>query len=412
MYKLLQINSHSTYGAVGKLTEQLGRVASEQGWDTYLAAGKRHSRPSAQKTLSFDCVLSEYLHYLISLLFDAQGRGLASYVETKLLIRKIKKLDPDIIHIHQIHGSYINYQILLKYLAKTRAKIVFTLHDCWYYTGHCTHYDYHGCMKWKDGCHDCTQLHEYPRSLFRDSSKKNYSLKKELFTSISNATFITVSKWLEGEARRSFLKNLDIRTIYNGVDLNVFRFNPNTNLKLHDDSKYVLLGISNGWDKMKGLDDYFKLREMLPNEYKIILIGVIYGQEKNFPKGVIGVPRTANVQTLVEYYSECDIVMNLSYQESMGMTTVEGMACGKPSIVYDRTASPELVDEETGFVVKAGDIQEVVDAVISICEGKSSCNPISCRKRAELFYNKDIQYQKYIELYKELINNKNERTCV
>jgi len=404
---LLIINSHSVFGSVGKICEQTGQLAELDGWNVFIAAGRRHSQLSKLKTIYFDCTLSEYLHYIYSILFDAEGRGLASYFETRKLIREIKRIKPDVIHIHQIHGHYLNYPLLFNYLQKAKIHVVCTLHDYWYFTGGCTYCEDSECDKWLYGCNKCVRLREYPQSLILDCSSKNYELKKKYIAGVDNLHVVAVSKWLKSKVDSSFLKDKDVRYIYNGVDLDVFRYNPQSNLKLHRDAKYVLIAISNGWDKGKGLYDYYQLRTLLPTEYKIMLIGVIYGQEKTFPDGLLGIPRTNNVQELVDYYSEADIVLNLSYHETMGMTTVEGLACGKPSIVYDLTASPELVDEKTGVVVKAGDVEGVANAVRGICEGGYLLHSEDCRKRAESLFDKNKRYLEYIQLYNSIIENNN-----
>ncbi len=134
-------------------------------------------------------------HLIITRLFDAHGLG--SICETRKLIRRIKEYQPDVVNLHNIHGYYINYKLLFKYLKEANIPVVWTLHDCWPFTGHCAYFDLAGCEKWKTGCEACPQKSSYPKSIWLDRSKKNYELKKDLFAGLAeNLTIVTPSAWL------------------------------------------------------------------------------------------------------------------------------------------------------------------------------------------------------------------------
>lgn len=402
MPTLLQINVSSNYGSTGKIAEQIGILAQKNGWTCYLAHGARYKNPSQLKTIEIGSKREEVLHGILSLLQDKHGLG--SENATQILVNQIKKeINPDLIHLHNIHGYYINYQILFKYLAEANIPVIWTLHDCWTYTGHCAHYVFANCYKWENKCYECPCISNYPKSLFIDNSTSNFLNKKEAFTSIKNLTIVTVSKWLANDVKKSFFKKFPIKVIYNGVDTKLFKPMSVSKTELNLENKFIILGVANVWSTGKGLEDFIELRQLLSDDYSIILIGLNKAQIKALPKGIIGISRTRNVQELIKYYSVADVYFNSSKGETFGMTTVEAMACGTPSIVYNVTACPELISEDTGFVVEPKDFNSLLNIFRKLKENgvKQYSNP--CRKRViELFYNED-RYKEYVKLYNEIL---------
>lgn len=401
MPKLLQITAAYNCGAPGKIVEQIGLLAKNKGWEVYAVHGVRHSNPSQLITLSKATPMQERFHALMSYTLD--GHGLGSYFYTKKVIKKIEEFNPDIIHLHNLHGYYINYPILFQYFKKVDKPIVWTFHDFWPITGHCVHFDYNKCDRWKTGCHHCGYHKEYPFS-FIDCSSRNYKLKRNLFTGLSDVTLIPVSNWVGSLLSQSFLKEYPIQVIHNGVDTKVF-YPKQTEIrkKMGLEGKFVLLGVSSPWSEMKGFADYVELNSKLPNDYSIVMVGLTQKQISDLPEGIVGIERTQNQDELVEYYSMADVVLNLSYQETFGMTTVEGMSCGTPSIVYDKTASPELVTPETGIVVELKDFDGLMRAIFLIKEKGKSFYSLACRKRVEECFDKDKRYEEYVELYQTLL---------
>lgn len=406
MPKLLQINVALNKGSTGRISEQIGKLARSKGWDTFILHGARYVNTSEMYSFQTGTPLLEKIHAVRSMLFDAHGLG--SVNETQKAIEIIKQIKPDIIHLHNIHGYYLNYKVLFEYLATTNIPVVWTLHDCWSMTGHCSHFDYIGCERWKSGCYNCPLKGDYPKSLFLDRSKQNYLLKKTLFSSVKNMTIVPVSKWLGSIVEQSFLREYPIRVINNGVDLKVFS-PKETDLKdrLGLTGKNVLLGVAASWkDPRKGLKDYVRLSKCLPTKYQIILVGVGRNVHEQIPNNILAVERTENQLELTEYYSIADIVLNLSYQETFGLTTIEGFACGTPSIVYNKTASPELISKETGMIVEAGNISQLCSAIQEIIANGKDFYSAACRKRAEDLYNKDDRFWEYIDLYQHLLSDK------
>ena len=410
MPKLLQLNTCNNVLSTGKIVSDIGEIAINKGWESYIVSSKGSGfMASKNVSLFVGSRTSKYIHALESRLCDNSGLGFSSKGASKQLIDLIDQISPDIIHFHIIHGYYLNLPILFSYLSGKDIPIVWTIHSCWEFTGHCSFFDTIGCDKWKTGCYHCPQLREYPRSWFHDRSEKNYLEKKKLFTSLRNVTLVPVSNWLADLLKQSFLNVYPIRPIYNGIDIK--KFNTSANVK-DVRNKYVkcdeflAIAVASTWEKRKNLSDYIKLSRLLPNEYRLLLIGLSDKQISTLPSQIIGVKRTTNLQELVDIYSAADVVLNLSLEETFGLTTVEGFACGTPSIVYNCTASPELVTPETGFIVEKGQLDQVVKKMEIIRSKGKSFFSSECRKRASLYFDKNKNFMRYMDLYSELIDNK------
>ena len=401
--KILQINVTANWGSTGRIAEDIGQLAISKGWDSHIAYG-RYVNESKSQLFRIGMKTDIYMHLLQTRLFDRHG--LASKQATRQLIAYIKKIRPNVIHLHNIHGYFLNYPILFDYLSQADTPVVWTLHDCWTFTGHCAHYDYAKCGRWKAECHDCPQKKSYPISLLVDRSRQNFKDKKHWFTSLRNLTLVPVSKWLEGEVRQSFLKELPIETIHNGVDLEVFKPSSMQKEVFGLSDKFVILGVASVWNSRKGLADFILLRERLPDNYVIVLVGVSEKQIKQLPSGIIGIPRTNTIQELADYYSMADVYVNTSVEETLGMTTIESLACGTPAIVYDATACPETVSSDCGFVVRPHNIAELATAISQICNSEKQFSSTICRKWAESYFDKQISNEKYLSLYQRLINKK------
>lgn len=398
MPRLLIINITCNQGSTGKISEQIGLMMKAQGWDVTYAHGARRVNSSQLKTLPFSSIKSEYFHALKSLLFDADGLG--STNTTKKLVDYIKKLQPDVIHIHNIHGYYLNYKVLFQYLNSTDIPIILTLHDCWNFTGHCTHFVTAKCEKWQTGCYNCPLLGVPPKSLI-DRSKRNYKLKRSLFTTNKNLYIVPVSFWLERILKKSFLREKYIQVIPNGIDLNIYK--PYNKEK---SDKFKILGVSNVWNKDKGIFDIYKLRELLPiNDYDIILVGLSNKQIKELPQGFIGIEKTANQQELAKIYSNANVLINPTYADTFPTVNLESMSCGTPVVTYRTGGSPESITESTGIVVEQGDIKGLYEAILRIKNNsdKSKFTPEICRKHAELNFDKNSCFREYSKLFKSIV---------
>lgn len=405
--KIVQINSVLNWGSTGKIAEQIGVCIQESGNTSYIVYGRDKGPLNTKSTpVKTSYSLDVYCHKIRSLLFD--GQGLGSKYSTKKLIIKLKQIQPDIIHLHNIHGYYLNYPLLFDYLRSSNIPVVWTMHDCWGFTGHCTYFDMENCEKWKSVCHNCSNLCDYPKSFF-DNSKRNYEKKKKIFTSLNNITMVPVSIWLGDLISQSFLGKYPIEVIHNGIDLSVFRIKEN-NLRsqLNLDGKIVVLGVSsNGFSGRKGLTDFHKLANELPSIYQIIMIGLSEEEMKSLPQNIIGLKRTTNVEELVDYYNLSDVFINPTYSDNFPTTNIEALACGTPVITYNTGGSPEAIDDFTGYVVQRGNIGDLKNAIEIIGSefGKiKEQRQEYCRKRAVEHFNKNERFNDYVKLYQRILN--------
>ena len=401
MKKLLQINSVVNSGSTGRIAEEIGQTAIAAGWESYIAYG-RNNRPSQSKLIKIGSDWDIRRHGFETRLFD--NHGLASKAATREFVQQVKKIKPDIIHLHNIHGYYMNIEILFQYLKDANVPVIWTFHDCWPITGHCSYFSYAECEKWKTKCFACPQKNDYPTSWIIDRSKKNFLLKRNLFTSLPNLILVPVSKWLAEILAESFLKDYPVKVINNGVNTEIFTPSTYSEFRVKNRlvNKFVVLGVASVWSPRKGLRDFIALSKLLTSDYQIVLIGLSKKHVKQLPNNILGVERTENIEALVEIYSSADVVMNISYEETFGMTTVEGYACGTPGIVYNTTASPELVDDSTGLKVEPGDIEGLLKAIKQIKEKGKQFYSEACLNRARLFYRKEDRYREYIDLYEDL----------
>ena len=403
--KLLQINSVVNIGSTGRIAEQIGQAAMAAGWESYIAYG-REAGQSQSRLIKIGSQFDVMWHGIATRLFDRHG--LASKRATRRFISQIKEIQPDIIHLHNIHGYYLNYEVLFEYLSKADIPVVWTLHDCWAMTGHCSYFEYVGCDKWKVECNACPNLRSYPISLLCDNSMSNYKLKGRLFNSVNNLTIVPVSKWIAQIVQESYLHNNEIHTISNGIDLSQFDIQDSNNvllLKKHLDIKneLVLLGVASIWDKRKGLSDFVKLSEIIPDEWKLVLVGLDDKQIKQLPPKIIGIKRTQSVRELAGLYSMATAFVNLTYEDTYPTTNLESIACGTPVITYRTGGSPESLTEQTGYVVNKGDINEVVKRVQCIIDNGPDHYKNICRDYALLHFNKEDKFKEYIELYKKIL---------
>lgn len=398
--KLLQINAVANSGSTGRITEKIGIKVLDEGWESYIAYG-RWGYPSKSHLIKIGSQLEVLIHGIRSRITDKHGYYSCS--ATRKLIKEIIKINPDIIHLHNIHGYYLNFKILFDFLAQYNKPIVWTLHDCWSYTGHCAHYTAVGCNKWQNQCYRCPNIKSYPKS-YIDNSEKNYIEKKNYFNKVHNMQIVTVSEWLHQQVQKSFLKNYPITTIYNGINTEIYKPTPSSIRNQYNiNTRFMILSVASYWNQQKGLYDFYELSEMLPEDCVIVLVGVNKQQIKNLPHNIIGIPKTESVSELVELYSTADVYISFSIEETFGMTIAESMACGTPTIVYNSTACPELIGENTGFIINPKDFNKVMELIKKIrLTGKDSyIQP--CRKHIIQNFSENKTYNQYISLYKHLL---------
>ena len=411
MKKLLQINPVIRRNtSTGKIMQEIGELAKQNGWESYIAysKGRDGAAPAACKSqiVPVGSKLSIALHGLETRLFDRHGLG--SRLATRRFVKRIEEINPDIIHIHNIHGYFLNYRILFDYLSKCGKPVIWTVHDCWLYTGHCYYYSAAGCDKWKSGCGNCPQKMAFPSSLLFDRSARNYRDKAAAFNSIPKDKFliVPVSEWIGGELKQSFLKECNIRVLHNGIDTEAFKPQPTAAIRekygLCD--KHIILGLASIWMKEKGLDDFIQLASMLRDEEVLVLVGKMNPeQQARIPEGVVTIARTENVRQLAELYSAATAFVNPTWQDNYPTVNLESIACGTPVITYRTGGSIEaIVEGKTGYVVEQGDVHAIMQRVRDIEQLGKAAFTTACRAFAEANFRKEDRYAEYIELYDRL----------
>lgn len=391
--KVLFIDVLCGTGSTGRIVTDLCKSLKNEGHDALVAFGRGEPK-NWDKTYKISSKWDTRYHALMTRLCDRCG--LHSKRATMKLLKVIVEYNPDIIHLHDIHGYYVNLKMLFKFLKKFGKPIVWTQHDCWAFTGHCAHFELAKCEKWKTQCLKCPQKKEYPKCIGKSRAKKNYREKKMWFANLDERDLILTSpsEWLAGLVRQSFLGKYQVKVVPNGIDTNSFRptksdFRDKYNLE----NKKIILGVASDWSKKKGLHDFIKLSGMLSDDYKIVLVGLNDKQLKTLPRKILGIRRTANVQELAGVYSAADIFVNPTYEETFGLTTVEAQACGTPAIVYDTGGCLETVPE--GNLCDQGNVKMLRDMIKKFTSEEKTVK--------EMKFTKEKMMSEYLQLYKEVL---------
>ena len=416
--KLLQINPVlRTSTSTGRIMKEIGELAMANGWESYVAYSKgRDGLPgSTSIPVPVGNKASVAWHGLQTRILDRHGLG--SVLATKRFIEDIRRIRPDIIHIHNIHGYFLNYRILFDFLSHSGIQVIWTVHDCWLYTGHCYHYMYAGCDRWKTGCGHCPQRWKFPRSLLADRSARNFRDKRDAFCSMpeDRLTIVPVSDWMRSEMSESFLKGYRFQVIHNGIDTDVFSPQPALESEVRRcyglGDRHVILGIASIWSEEKGLNDFVEMAARLDSDEVIVLVGMDRKQLDDvlsrcgriiLGDRMVAVKRTADVHQLAGLYSTADVLVNPTWQDNYPTVNLEAISCGTPVVTYRTGGSIEAVAGDTGLVVEQGDFEGLVDAVRRVeTLGKAHFRD-ACRSRAVKEFRKEDRYAEYIELYERL----------
>lgn len=390
--KILMINVVCGIKSTGRICTDIAKKLEEQGHEVKIAYGReRIPKSAAKNAIKISTNFDVKMHGIKARIFDSAG--FESKRKTKKFINWINEFNPDIIHIHNTHGYYINNKLLFIYLIKLNKKVIWTFHDCWAFTGHCCYFDYNGCNKWKELCHNCPQKKEYPKSFIFDSSKKNFILKKELFPKLQDFTIVVPSIWLYKIVSESFFKNNKIIVINNGIDTNKFKYRENKiKEKYNIINKKIILGVASVWSKRKGLDDFIELSKKIDNTYIIILVGLNKNEINKLPLNIIGIEKTDSPEELAELYSAADVFFNPTYEDNYPTTNLEAIACNTPVITYNTGGSIESA-KLFGYIVKKGDIESVIEKIKLL----NKLKPLNNKKDISI----ENMVDKYLKLYLE-----------
>ena len=390
--KIAHLNSVYHFGSTGKIVESLNLACLDNEIESLAFYGRKKS--DYPNTYFFSYLLNFPIDLTLS--FFKDNAGFNSKKVTKRLISKLKEFKPDLIHIHNIHGYYLNLEMLINYLNEAEIKVVMTLHDCWSFTGFQVHFDYDQNDDFEKLAKGSYLTKEYPFRYKVKNNEKNYQLKKELFTSIKDLVVVSPSKYLKSYVDKSFLNKYPSIVINNGIDLKKFSYNKNSTKT----DKKIILGVASIWDANKNLKDFIKIVEKLPEDYQGLVVGLSKKQISKLPKKIIGMTRTERVEDLVELYNSAYLFLNPSLQENFPTVNIEALACGLPIVAYDSGGSAEIF-EGCGYKVKKGDVNQAVDVIIN-----NDFDSLSekCQERANRLYSKELMLKKYLQLYKTLVN--------
>lgn len=399
MKTILEINGPN-YGSTGNVSMNIALKAKEACFDTRVFVLKSREAKKHYKDgqiiygIWLDRIISERLSLITGL------RDSFNILGTYDLIKKIDKCNPDLIHLHLLHDNFINIKMFFSYLNKKNIPVIWTFHDCWPITGQCPAFEMIGCDKWINGCFNCPQWKNEPKSLLFDTSKLMWNMKRKIFSNLNNLTIVTPSDWLNNIVNKSYFSKYSINTIYNGIDLEIFqRCSSNIKEKYKLNNKKIVLGVANYWEKRKGLDVFVILSETLPNDYQIILVGTNEQIDNILPKNIISIHKTHNQIELAEIYSTADVFVNPTREDVFGLVNVEALACGTPVIVFKTGGCPEIVDDTCGVIVEKNDIDALEKNIKFVCEKKPFTKE-NCFTKAKQF-DKNVTYDEYINLYKE-----------
>ena len=360
--KFLFINSVAGIGSTGRIVAEICRSLQQQGHQCVIAYGRDKANCDDIETVCIGSPLDYKIHGVLNRITDRHG--FYSRKATGKFLNWVREYDPDVVWLHNIHGYYLHLGLLFGYLKESGKSIKWTLHDCWAFTGHCAYFDFAGCEKWKTGCHDCPQKKEYPATMLLDNSRRNYEDKKRLFTGLADVQLYVPSQWLADRVKQSFLGRYPVEVVYNTVNTDIFKPTPGTFRENHGlEGKKIALGVASVWDGRKGLEDFVTLAGKLPENWRIVLVGLTDSQAEKMPSNVICIPRTNSPRELAEIYTAADVFVNLSVEETFGMTTLEALKCGTRPIVYAGTACEEVVNQFGGTAVARFDWEALLKAM-------------------------------------------------
>ena len=403
--KIVQLNL-GNHGSTGGIAKGINIVARKEGIITYFAYPWDSNNGPADDN---DVIIGSQLGRRVS---RKLGRltgfnGCFSLFATIEFLKQLDEIKPDILHLHNLHNCYINLPMLFHYIKEKKISAIWTLHDCWAFTGQCPYFSIVGCEKWKTGCHKCPQIDRYPSAVV-DQTRIMWKLKKKWFNGIENMTIVTPSKWLAALVKESFLKDYPIQVINNGIDLSVFH--PiQSDIKerlgiIGGGSEYIILGVAFDWEKRKGLDIFIELAKRLDKEYQIVLVGTNDTVDRELPDNIISIHRTKDPNELAEIYSMADLFVNTTREDNYPTVNIEALACGTPVLTFSTGGSPEIIDDSCGQFVVSNSVEETIDKIIQI-RNERPYSSLHCINRA-LNLNKTIKFQEYVELYKQIFEKR------
>lgn len=397
--KILQVNVVYKEKSTGRTCSEVKKALEARGHQGFVAYGK--GKHDNENTYRIGSDIEYYFHNLLSRITGLQGYF--SFLATKRLLRYIESIAPDIIHLRNLHANYLNLPLLFGFLKNSNTPVILNLHDCWAFTGKCTHFTDIQCFKWKFGCSKCPVIRNYPQSWFFDQTQRLHRDKKKWFDGISDLTVIGVSEWTSSQAKMSFLSNRRIIALYNWIDSAVFFPRHENAMEKYgvDSSRFIILGVSTSWTKgSPRFEDFIKISNLVSDDMQIVLIG--QSQVYDFPENIIHIPFIGDTNELAKLYSSADVYIHLSTEDTFGKVVAEAMACGTPVIVYNSTALPELISDGCGYVIEPRNIEGIMGAISEVRLRTKAFYSQRCIENVAARFDYSKNTKKLIDLYEQI----------
>ena len=397
--KIVIINSVYGIGSTGKICSDMAGFFSRKGYSIFVAFGRGepYGNIDGITPIKIGGKIDVIFHGILTRMFDIHGFG--SYFSTKVFLKKLDAIKPDLIFLHNIHGYYINVKLLFNWLKKNSdIPVIWTLHDCWSFTGHCSHFDYIGCEKWQKCCLHCPQKNMYPKTLLFDNCKKNFLAKKQLFVGLKKLTIVSPSLWLNNLVKQSFLGQYDSLVIHNGIDLTIFKKYSSVSDAIYKvKNKKIVLCVSNIWNARKGFNDVLKISKLFDEKVAIFLVGKVRkSDEKYLPLNIIHLKNINSKQEMAQLYSSADAFFNPTLEDNYPTVNLEALACKCPVVSYDTGGCKEALDYN--FIVKKGDVYGAYSKILDIFDKRLKLPPLN-----EKVLSKEIMNESYLEILNNLL---------
>lgn len=396
--KVIQINSVYGIGSTGRIAKDLQNYLNDHGIVAKTIYG--YGKGDYPNTYKMQSILELKANIALGRLTGHHGNY--NYFPTVKALKYLLGEKPDIIHLHNIHGYFINVPLLFKIIKKYQIPVVWTFHDCWPFTGHCCYFDDYSCDRWESGCDKCPAWGDEYSIILGDRSKLNWIEKKELFSGLEHCILVSPSQWLADFFPRSFLNSYPARVIHNGIDTSAFRpLCSNVKKNLNIEQKKMILGIAPNLDGAKGGRFMLELARKLGDNYAVVILSLI--TKEKLPDNVYVLPRTDNVTDLARIYSAADVFINPTIHDNFPTVNLEATACGTPVITFDTGGSPEGIRQDMGEVVEKGNIDMMAKAVIRWADYKKNNK---FRRLDTKYLDKNSFAAQYVEIYKQLKEDK------
>lgn len=401
--KILQVNVVYGRGSTGKIVKDIHEELLKNKHESYVVFGRRSEVKSEKvKKLS-----SELIMKIQSLYSKVSGYVYGgAFYSTKKFMRIVKKIKPDIVHLHCINGYMLNIYKTLDFLKQNNIRTIITQHAEFFYTSGCSYS--HECNKWQTGCGNCPELNrERPKTWFFDKSDQEWKFMRDAFSDFNNLKMVSVSEWVMNRALSSpFLKDKIHTVIHNGLDTNIFHYRESDlrkRLDISNDKRIVLHVTPDFSLPIKGGHFVIELAELLSDRSDIIFI--IIG--KNIPSfendNIISIGSIANSKELANYYSISDLTLLTSRRETFSMVTAESLSCGT-SVLGFKAGGPETIAiKDYSYFVNYGDVISLKEKLEELIGKTQSLSKIEISKKAIKKYSREDMVDKYLKIYQELL---------